>query len=515
MKKRSRIEYSTINMVVSLGGYIFNILLSFICRIIFVRLLSAEYLGVNGLFSNILSMLSLTELGIGTAMVYALYKPVACNDKKKISAIMKVYKKAYFIIGIAVALFGLVICPFLKYIIKEQPNIQENIYLLYLLYLFSMASGYFFSYKGSILIAHQRNYVVTAISYIIVILQNVAQIIALLFTHNYLLYLVLQVFFSLLTNIVIALKASKDYPYLDDYPDEKLSKDEMYSIIRNVKALTVTKLSGLLVNNTDNIVITFFNGIITTGVVSNYTLLSGILNSFVNQIFASITSSVGNLNAQESEERKYAVFCSLNLANFWVYGWAAIGIAVLSGDIVAVLFGNEYVINNSVPIILAINFYMLGMQCVVGMFKSTMGLFRYGQYALLFTAVLNLIGDFVLGKTMGLLGIFIATAIARLVTNTWYEPYVVFKHGFHKKFTSYITRYLLYAVMLTISGGLCFALCSLIKFSAWVTLILKICICIVVPNIVFIAAFYRKEEFSFFLALLKRFLDKFLRKKRK
>ena len=476
MTERSRTEYSIVNIAASMGGYALNIILSFICRIVFVHQLSADYLGVNGLFGNILSMLSLTELGIGTAMIYALYKPVAQEDEKKIASYMRVYGTAYKAIGCVVGILGLALIPVLKFIINEPPNIHENIYFLYVLFLFSTSSSYFFSYRCSIFMANQRNYIVVAMNYMVVIVQNIAQIIALVLTHNYIVYLVLQVVFTFLSNALISRKAVKDYPYITD--------------------------------NTDNIVITYFKGLIATGLVSNYTLLINMLTSLVTQVFTSITASVGNLNAVGDEEQKYSIFNTLNLANFWIYGWVFVGIIVLANDAIAFCFGKNYIMPETISIILAINFYMLGMQNIVGIYKSTMGLFKYGQYILLSTAVLNLIGDVVLGKQYGILGIFVATAVARLFTNTWYEPYIIYKHGFKRKFKEYILKYAWFAISLIIATISTYMLCQLVKMTLFVQIIIKGIICILVPNLIFIVMMHRMPEFKALLELVQRVLQK-------
>lgn len=504
MADRSRTAYSIINMIASIGGYALNILLSFICRIFFVRQLGSEYLGINGLFSNILSMLSLAELGVGTAMIYALYKPVAQNNYPKIAAYMRIYGVAYKVIGCVIAVFGVALIPFLDILIKNPPNISENITVLYLIFLFSTVSSYFFSYRGAIFTANQKNYVMLAISYIVVIIQNIAQIIALLIFRSFMLYLILQVAFVLLSNMIISVKAARDYPYIENKNADKLSKDEVWALIKNIKALTVTKLSGILVNNTDNIVITYFNGLIATGVVSNYSLLTSTINSLANQVFTSMSSSVGNLNAVADEKHKYEIFKALNLVNFWLYGWAAIGIIMLSDDIVELFFGKSYVMGIEISIILAVNFYMLGMQSVVGMYKSTMGLFRYGQYILLITASFNLIGDVILGQRYGVFGIFLATAIARALTNTWYEPLVIFKHGFHKKITPYFLRYSMYLLLLTITCSFCYFLGGLFQLSLIPRLMIKIIIFVVIPNLFFGLVFYRSTEFKYLISVLKR-----------
>lgn len=494
MEKKSRTTYSLINMFANSAGYGINIILSFICRMVFVRCLSQEYLGVNGLFTNILSMLSLAELGIGTAIVYAMYKPIAENDQEKLASLMKFYGTAYKAIGCTVALFGLALLPFLDLIIGEQPGIADNLHFLYLLYLFNSASSYFFSYRTTILTASQRNYVVVLINYIVVILQNIIQIIVLLTIKNFTAYLVIQILCGLVTNIITSQKAKKDYPFIDQKKVKPLSREEKLGLVKNVKALTVYKLSGLLVNNTDNIVITYFDGLVTTGVASNYTLLSGMLTSLLNMVFGSMTASVGNLNAKESDETKYRIFKALNLVNFWLYAWGAVGIIVVSGDLVCLLFGENYVLPQSIPIILAINFYMVGMQTTVLNYKSTMGLFRYGQYLLLVTAAINIVGDIVLGSKFGLLGIFVATAVSRLFTNTWYEPYAVYKYGLHRNPVQYLWIYLKYLIILILCTGLCYFLCAMLKVSLVPQIFIKILVCSVIPNLVFLCVFGRTEE---------------------
>ena len=503
MEKRSRTAYSLMNMFANVAGYGINILASFICRMVFVRCLAQEYLGVSGLFTNILSMLSLTELGISTAIVYALYKPIAEDDHEKVASLMKFYGTAYKTIGCAVTVFGLALLPFLDVIIGEQPGITDNLHYLYLLYLFNSASSYFFSYRTTILTASQRNYIVVGINYAVVIVQNIIQIVVLITMKNFMAYLIVQILCGLLTNIITSQKAKKDYPYIAQKKVRPLSKEDKQGLAKNVKALVIYKLSGLLVNNTDNIVITYFNGLITTGVASNYTLLTGMISSLLSMIFNSMTASVGNLNAKESDETKYRIFKALNLANFWLYAWGTVGIVVVSGDLVCLLFGENYVLPQSVPIILAINFYMVGMQTAVLNYKSTMGLFRHGQYLLLLTAAINIIGDVVLGSRFGLVGIFAATAISRLFTNTWYEPYAVYKYGLHKNPVQYLWIYLKYLVIVISCTGICYFLCSFLQNTLVIRIVMKIIVCSIVPNLVFICILGRTEEFSYFKNKIK------------
>ena len=510
MKRLSRTEYSLINMFTGMIGYGVNTVVGFVCRIIFVRTLSADYLGVSGLFSNVLSMLSLAELGISSAIIYALYKPIAQDDEKKITAIMSFYKKAYALIGIVVAIIGLALLPFLDIIINEPPAIKENLYFLYLLYLFNTVISYFFSYRASLLTAMQRQYIVSGYSYLVTIGQSVLQIIFLILTHEYLPYLIIQIIGSILYNIWVSRKASKDYPYINNKNVEPLSKQETISLLKNVKALAVNKLSAVLVNSTDNIAITYFTGIGAVGYASNYTLLSSTLGGIIGQVFNALPGSVGNLNATADEEGRYKFFKVLNLMNFWLFGWGAIGIALVSSDLVKLLYGAEYVLAVKIPLIIAINSFTIGMLQASYTYKSTLGLFRYGQYLLFFTGIINLFLDVVFGRIWGVFGIYLATLVARLCTNLWYEPYAVYRYGLKKSPILYFIRYVYYLFVLGIAGGVSWLFCGLCNFSIIGNVLVKIVICSMIPNVVFVIFFRKTQEYCYLKCSARRIIHKIL-----
>lgn len=513
MRQRSRTENSILNIVTGLGGYVINTLLGLICRMVFTRTLAEDYLGISGLFTNILSMLSLAELGIGSAITYALYRPLAVNDQPKVATLVKFYGQCYKVIGVVVGIVGLCVMPFLNLIIREQPNISESLYLIYGLFLFNTASTYFFSYRSSLLAAAQQNYLVTGLNYIVTIIQSAVQMLLLLLTHNYMLYLLVQTAGGLTYNVVISRVAVKRFPFIADKNIAPLEKEERKGLIANVRALTIWKISGLLVNQTDNIIITYFNGLATTGFASNYTLLSGTLNTLLNQVFNGIGASVGNHNALETKEHKLQLFSAINLANFWLFGWATIGIFLVSSDLVALLFGEKYVLEQSIPFVIALNFYMVGMQNAVWTYGNTMGLFRQGRYLLFLTAAINLVCSIWLGKIWGLFGILIATAISRALTNTWYDPYKVFKYGFQEPPILYFKKYFKYALILTVCGAICYFLCSLCRFSLLVNVIVKCIICSIIPNALFWMLFHRRPEFVYLENTAKRMINKVLRKK--
>ncbi len=511
MTNKSRTDFSMLNALTGIGGYFVNFLVGIICRMIFARVLAADYLGVNGLFTNILTMLSLTELGIGSAIGYALYKPIAINDKDKIASLMAFYAKCYKVIGITVGILGLCLMPFLGLLIQETPNITENLYVIYLMYLFNTSSSYFFSYRGALLTATQQNYIVVGVNYLITIIQSIVQILVLLITKSFLLYLLVLVVGVLVYNIIISSIAKKKFPYIAQKNIQPLESSEKKSLISNVKALTIWKLSGLLVNQTDNIIITYFNGLATVGFSSNYTLLSTNINTLLNMLFNSITASVGNHNALESNDQKYALFNTINLANFWLYGWASVGILVCSTDIVRLLFGESYALGIEIPCVIALNFYMVGMQNAVWTYKNTMGIFRQGRYLLIITAAINLLVSILLGKIWGLFGILLATAVSRLFTNTWYDPYAIHKYGFNRSVKGYYAKYVMYALLIIFTGCLCFGICSVFTFPLIINIVLKFLVCCIVPNLVFFICFRKTKEFVRLMGMATSILSKMKR----
>ena len=512
MKNRSRTEYSILNILTGVGGYFLNTVLGFVCRMVFVRCLSADYLGVNGLFTNILTMLSLAELGVGSAIVYALYKPLAENDEEKIASLMRLYSKAYRMIGTLIAVVGLALMPFIKLIIQEQPNISESIYLLYGINLFNTASSYFFSYRSSLLIAAQRNYIVSGINYAITILQSVLQMVFLLKFRNYLGYLLIQTAGTFVFYILVSYVATRQFPFIRKKDVKPLPKNEQKMLFSNIRDLMIYKVSSLLVNSTDNILITFFNGLATTGIASNYTLLVNTLNSLLSQVFNGLTASIGNHNASESGEKRYQMFSFLNMMNFWIFGWAALGIFFCSSDLVQLCFGEEYVLSTEIPFVMALNFLSVGMMNAVWTYKHTLGLFHYGRFIQFFTGILNIVFSVLLGTYWGLFGILFATFIARLFTSLWYDPYAVFKYGFQKSLSIYAKKIAKYLVVLSVSAILCRISFLVVNGGILVRTLLKMVLCSLVSNAVFWIAFHRSEEFSMLRDVLKRVILKLSRK---
>lgn len=498
MSKRSRTEYSYLNILAGVGGYSLSVILSLFNRMVFTRTLPADYLGINGLFTNVLSMLSLAELGIGGAIVYALYKPLAEDDHEKVASIVKLFGKAYAIIGVIIFVAGLCLMPFLTLIVGEHPEIPENLYLIFGFFLFNTASSYFFTYRSTLLTAAQQNYYNTGINYLILSVQEVLQAIYLLITHEYIGYLIIQVIGGLTYNIIISKVAVKKHPYIVGKSVKDLPKEESRKIFRDVRDLTIYKVSGLLVNSTDNILITYFKGLAITGITSNYSLLVTTLNSLIGQVFGGITASVGNYNATETVKKKHETFLTLDFLNFWIFGWATLGICFCSTDLVTLFFGSNYTLPAVIPLIMAVNFYVSGTSNVAGIYKHTMGMFKYGRFIQLGTGILNIVLSIVMGDIWGLSGILAATVVSRALTHMWYTPYVVYRYAFHKSLLIYIKKHCIYLASLILAGLMCKIVLSGLNYSVIVTAILKIVLCSVLFNAEILVLFSRTPEFKQF-----------------
>lgn len=503
--ENSRTKNSLINIFTGFFGQFFQLLISFINRIIFVHCLSQAYLGINGLFTNVLSMLSLAELGISSAISYALYEPLAKKDNSKVSSLMHMYAKAYRIIGVIVGVVGIIFIPFLKYIISDPGNIHENITLIYSLFLFNTVISYFYSYKSTLITADQKNYIISIISYCITFGQTIIQIIVLVFFKNFILYLIIQSIGTFLTNYFISWKANRMYPLLKEKNPPSLSAKDKHDLFKNIKALMITKISGVLVNSTDNIIISATKGLglVSTGIASNYTLLINILNSILNQIFTGITASIGNLNASEDIQTKKHFFNVVNLLNYLLFSWCTVSFIFLSTDLVGLVFGNQYVLTIPIVIIIAINFYTVGMQSAVWTYKSTLGLFDYGKYLVLVTGIINIILSIILGQKIGLFGIFLATFISRLCTNIWYDPYAVLKHGLNMSFIEYVKKYFSFIVIILLQ-------ISLMEFIFLYndSFIFKFICCIFIPNLINIFIFRNTDEFQYLLNKVNSLIKK-------
>ncbi|MGL4656103.1 MAG: lipopolysaccharide biosynthesis protein [Sarcina sp.] len=491
----SRINNSFKNISVGMIGQVTNTLFSFINRTIFLYTLGITYSSINSFFLNVVSVLSLAELGIGEAIIYNLYKPIAENDKGKIKALMNYYKKTYRLIGLSVLTLGVMFTPFLSFLVKESKEI-EKFYIYYFIVLGSSAISYFYSYKGSLLIAHQQGFIKSKYILIFNSLKSIIQIFVLLIWNNFLYYLLIHFICTFLADYIIGKKVELKYEYIKNNKNY-LSKNEIKVLNTNVKSLAIYKFGNVLIDNIDNFVIVNFIGLKWIGYISNYLLIYTSARSILGNVFTGITASLGNLVSQETKEKQYFLFRTISLLNFWIFSFFSITIFKFSDVFISVWIGKEYILDTSLVFLITLNFYISGFEYVITLFRNTTGIFNKTRYIFILGAVLNLIFSLIGVNLIGIEGIFLATIIAKLCTNLWYEPFVLFSY-FQIQFKEYIYLFLKYILILAID-------CLLIEFFLKnnVIVYLEFIIVILIPNIVFLVFWGKSKEFKYLFMKIK------------
>lgn len=493
----SRTSNSVKNISFGIFSQVIQMILGFITRTVFIKYLAVEYLGINSLFTNIISMLSLAELGVGSAFIYSLYKPLADKNEYAVATILQFYKKVYVSIGAFIFISGLFVIPFLNDIIPAKPlSVTEDIRFLYLIFLFNSASTYFFAYKISLLDADQKSSVTTINTTAFLVLQNALQIVILITTQNFIYYLLAQLICNLVSNFWISKVVDKKYTFLSKFKKQKVDKVLRNTIIGNAKATFLAKIGGALVNGTDNLIINYFVGLTLLGKFSNYAMLIALASSFIIIIFANIKSSIANVTVKEDKKKQIEIFNVMNFANFWFYGLATVLIIILLNDFILIWIGKEFQLSINISIILAINFFMVGMQNAFWTFKTIYGFFEQGKYLILLTAAINLLLSFIGGYYYGIFGVLLATAIARLVTNFWYDPYIVLKLGLQVNPAFYINKFVKYVLILISSIILVYYISSFLQFTIIINFIIKLILCLVITNGLIILVFRNHSDFK-------------------
>lgn len=510
MEEKSRLYNSTRNIIFGLGNQVLITLLNFVSRLLFIRILGEEYLGINGLFTNILTVLSLADLGIGNAITYSMYKPLAEGNKKKISALMNFYRKVYNVIAIAVAIIGLCMLPFLDKLVNTSEPIPY-LHIYFLLFLSDSVVSYLLANRSAILTADQKLYITKIYNLIFNIIKVIVQIVVLVLTHNFILYLIVQVLSTFGINLCGAIVTKKLYPFLDK--KEKLRKIEKKSIFNNIKSVFLYRIGGVILNNTDNILISVIVNTATVGYYSNYTMITNSINTFTQTIFSAINSSVGNLNTEKDKNKQLKIFYVINFICNWLFGFCTVCLIVLLKDFITLAFGANYALDYLTTIIIGVNFWMPGILNVVAVYRDTTGLFRETKYIIIIASIINIILSIILGKVWGLFGILVATAISRILTNFWYEPYILFNKYFKTNVFNYIKRQLKYVLILILSYVAIEILCINMIDIGLFEFIIKMILCAIIPNIMYWLGNRKTEEYKYVKEnILNKFLNKFKEK---
>lgn len=502
-----RVEQSIKNTIISIGIQIGTILLTFLSRTVLIKTLGEQYLGINGLFSNIMSMLSLVELGVGSALIYLMYKPMAENDEKRLNLLMHVYAKIYTGIGIAILVIGVLLTPFLEFFMNETPDIK-HLSFIYFLYVLNMAVTYFFSYRASIINVAQKNYIVNLIRFKFTVVQYIFQIMILIIFKNYILYYICAIIFTILGNWAIYVKAGKMFPFINVPVKGKLEDSEMKIIKKNIFAMFFHKLGTFVVFSTDNLIISKFVGVIQVGLYSNYTMITNALATAINLVFSSITASVGNLVNRENKEKTYTIFKNVFFVNCWLVGFCSVCLFVLFNPFIKIWVGERYIFDESIVAVIVINFYLTYVRPTANVFKESCGLFWNDKYKSLVESVVNIVFSLLLVDKFGIVGVLIGTTISTLGVCFWVEPYVLFKNYFQISLFEYFKSFIKYTVVSFVSIVMILNIANLFELGFVGDFLFRLLLCVIIPNVMFLLIFHRCEEFQYFKNIVIRILSK-------
>ncbi len=502
-----RIKKSIINSSVNVVSLIIMFIPNMIIRKIFLDTLGSEMLGLTSLYTNIISWLSIFELGVGSAIVFSLYKPYAINDYKSIKSYIDFYGKFYRKIGLTILISGLFISPFIKYFIND--NVDYNIASIGLiLYIINTFISYMFSHRLCILNVAQEAYIITlgtAISRLVIFL---VQVIILKIHPNFILYIGIQIIVNLIYFIIINMYISKRFTWMNE-KSEELQNTEKDNLTRNIKAIFMHKIGTLVLNSTDNIVISKFLGLTTLARYTNYQIVINALQNLVNSILGGLTASLGNLIAEGDMDKTYNIHKKVFFMSFWITSFIVISLYNTLNQFIVLWVGKQNLIDNSTFIVILINTYFFTMRGSVEQFKTASGTYYQDRYAPIIEAIVNLTVSLILVKHIGLLGVFIGTLVSNFMVVFWVKPYVVYKYVFGRNVIEYFKMYFKYFFIGIITLFITNIITNSFKYNYDAfSFIVNCLINILVINIIYIFVFYRTEEFKYFKCIKNTFINK-------
>jgi O-antigen/teichoic acid export membrane protein len=494
--ENTRIRNTTRNMIAGMIYRVINLLFPFIINTIIIKSLGVEYLGLSSLFVSILQMLSMTELGFGTALIFSLYEPIAKGDASKVSALLALYRKVYVVIGSIILVGGIVCLPLLPLFIKSDVPDGVNIYILFMISLLnSVVAYYMFAYRTALLTACQRKDVVEKLNTITEIAMNISKILILVIVKDYYLFCIMQPIFSVVNSLLTFFISKQMYP---EYKcSGSISKEEKKSIFIKVFGVSLNKICNVLSNSFDSVIISSFMGLTILGKYSNYFVITNAVMFFLYIITVSATSSIGNSLVCESQEKNFDDFNTLQFGFNMLVGWSAACLLCLIQPFMELWLGTDMMFDDGTAAIFSIYMYSIMSSAVIMTYREAAGIWEHDKIRPILEAVFNLAINIILVQIIGVSGVMISTILTMGIMRTiWCSHYLFI--GYFTKYNQkkYLIKMFFHCIVNMVIGGVCFLLCSLINLTGIAGLLIKLGICIVVPLILQFLTFYRTKEFK-------------------
>ncbi len=514
-KISSRKDNSIRNTLFGIANQAIHLILSFICRTILIKKLGSEILGINGLYTDILNILSLAELGIGNVMLYSLYKPLAEKNNDKVNAIIRFYEKIYVIIALVIFVLGMALVPFLKDIVSTDILIStKDLIIYYLIFLFNTCVSYILVYKQALINADQKNYIIKISNTITTTLQYAIQITLLFVFPNYKVYLVVSGVLVLLQNIVLSWYANKLYPEINQRNVATIDDREKKEIKKNIFSTFTYKIGAVLIKNTDAILISTIVSTIAVGLYSNYNMIVTAINGFINMIIYGVFASIGNLGAINDKEKSLHVFNSMILLFQYIAFFCALCFVTVFNRFITIWLGAEFLLDMKTVMVISLSFFISTSISPVWVFRENFGLFKQVKYLMLTSAGLNIGLSILFGKLWGVFGILLATIVARLITTFTFEPMILYKNVFNKSPLHY---YIKQIVAIIVYIMLSFGMLYLAQFmpSNFGGILLIVLINFVVVTALFCVTMFKTKEFKYLIDIIKNIVAKVFKKNKK
>lgn len=508
----SRTKLATKNIFATLIVSILVFPLQFINRYYMVHYLGVTYLGITSLFTNILSVLSLADLGIGTAIVFLMYKPLAEHDQKKVTILMRYYRAIYRTIAVVILTLGLIIIPFLGIFLHSSIN-YPHVYLLFGIYLMGTVSSYLFSYNQSLLFADQRNHIYSWFNLVVCYIMIIFQIITVKVFRSPLLYAAMYVFTGFITNILVSIYVNQHYHLNYKKSNGKLSKEEFHELFSNVVGNMFLRISGVVVTGTDSILLSAFTNVIQVGYYANYLTITNVIQQLMTKVVGAVTGSIGNYSVSQDRREGEKLFYNLQFLSFFLLNLATLGILFASKDVIGLWLGRSYVLSPLNTFLIAISFYLINYQMLGWNFIAVYGLAKYMKIVSVSEMIINFLASILFLKYfhLGITGIVLGTICSTLLTVSWQDPLVIFHYGFKTGLGRYVRQYLRFLIVLVLEIIIInFTLIYMDRSitNSWYHLFIVILLILFIGSVLPLIVYINSDEEKFLFNLIKRIIGR-------
>lgn len=504
MAKIERTKNATRNIIFGVILKAYQIIVPFLMRTAMIYLMGVQYLGLNSLFTSILQVLNLAELGVGSAMIYSMYKPIAEDDNATICALMKLYKTYYRIIGLVIAVIGCALTPFIPKLISGDVPDNLNIYLLYLLNLGATVLSYWLhAYKNCILQAHQRVDIVSKVSLVTSTIQYALQLLVLWLFKDYYLYVIVLLATQALTNITTAMCADRIYPQFK--PKGQIATEEKKAINNRIKDLFTSKIGGIIYDSADTIVISSFLGLTALAIYQNYFYILNAITGLITVVFSACTAGIGNSIVVETKEKNYKDLNKFTFIICWGAGFCAVCLLCLYQPFMELWVGKDLMLSSSAVICFVVYFFVRQLNSLFNTYKDASGMWHEDRFRPLVAALTNLALNLILVQFIGLYGILISTVLAIVCVGMPWLLHNLFTVIFEKKYlVGYLKNLLYYCFIILINCTITYFICTKVNAGLITTLVIRGAICVVLPNLIYLFAYYKRIEFTDSLLLVNK-----------